>query len=178
MTMNDVTIGIFSDQISAEEAIKKLVSGGFGIKEISIAGKGFRGEEKVVGFHNVGERIVFWGNRGAFWSGLWSLFSGGVFLTLPVIGHVVFLGYLASAVVAAVDGSKFYGISSPFGAALFSFGVNRNCVVEYEAVLKSDGFLVFAHGSKVELDKAEAILARLNPLQLETHENSPVVNAA
>ena len=171
MTMNDVTIGIFSDQISAEEAIKKLVSGGFGIKEISIAGKGFRGEEKVVGFHNVG-------NRGAFWSGLWSLFSGGVFLTLPVIGHVVFLGYLASAVVAAVDGSKFYGVSSPFGAALFSFGVNRNCVVEYEAVLKSDGFLVLAHGSKVEVDKAKAILARLNPLQLETHENSPVVKAA
>ncbi len=178
MTAKDATIGIFIDHQSAEAAIKKLVAGGFGMKDLSIVGKGFHTEEKVVGFYNAGERIVFWGNRGAFWGGLWGLFFGGVFLTLPIIGHVIILGSLASAVVSAVEGAMVIGGFSALGAALYSLGVHRNSVLEYEAALKSDGFLVVAHGSKADMKKAKDILTRLNPLQLETHENTPAVKAA
>jgi hypothetical protein len=30
------------------------------------------------------------GKRGAFWGGLWDLFLGGLFMTIPVVGHVVY----------------------------------------------------------------------------------------
>lgn len=178
MTAKDATIGIFTDHQSAEEALKKLVAGGFGMKELSLVGKGFHTEDRVVGFHNIRERIVFWGHRGAFWGGLWGLFSGGVFLTLPIIGHVIILGLLATAVVSAVDEAMVIGGFSALGAALYGLGVHRNTVLEYEAALKSDGFLVIAHGSKMEMKTARDILTRLNPLQLETHENTPHVKAA
>lgn len=171
MTSKDSTIGIFVDHQAAEDAIKKLVAGGFDMKELSIVGKGFHTEEKVVGFYNAGERIVFWGNRGAFWGGLWGLFFGGVFLTLPIVGHVIILGSLASAVVSAVEGALVMGGLSALGAALFSLGVQRNSVLEYEAALKSDGFLVVAHGTKADMKKAKDILALLNPLQLDSHES-------
>lgn len=178
MTNKDSTIGIFIDHKSAEEAIKKLVVGGFEMKHLSIVGKGFHTEEKVIGFYNAGERIVFWGNRGAFWGGLWGLFFGGVFLTLPIIGHVIILGSLAAAVVSAVEGALVVGGFSALGAALYSFGVQRNTVLEYEAALKADGFLVLAHGTKLDMKKARDILSRLNPLQLETHENTVATKTA
>ncbi len=178
MTAIDATVGIFIDHQSAEAAIKKLVAGGFGMKDLSIVGKGFYTDEKVVGFYNAGERIVFWGSRGAFWGGLWGLFFGGVFLTLPIIGHVIILGSLASAVVSAVERAMVIGGFSALGAALYSLGIHRNSVLEYEAALKSDGFLVFVHGSKPDMEKAIDILNRLDPLQLETHENALSVKAA
>lgn len=178
MSAKDATIGIFIDHLFAEEAIKRLMAGGFDLKELSIVGKGFHADDKVVGFHNAKERTVFWGKRGAFWGGLWGLFSGGVFLTLPIIGHVIVLGSLASTVISAVERSMVIGGFSALGAALFSIGVARSTVLEYEAALKADGFLVVAHGSKANMIKAQDILARLNPLQLETHENTPANKAA
>lgn len=172
MPEKDVTIGIFIDHKSADEAINVLISGGFDKRALSIVGKGFQAEEKVVGFYNSGERIVFWGTRGTFWGGLWKLFSGGAFLTLPIIGHVMVLGSLASAVVSAAQGAQVVGGLSALGAALVSVGVQRTNVLEYEAALKSDGFLIMAHGNKADMKKASKILATLNPLQIETHKNT------
>lgn len=55
----------------------------------SIVGQWLHSEKEVVGFYNIGDLIKFWGKNGAFWGGLWSLFFGGIFLTLPVIGPVM-----------------------------------------------------------------------------------------
>jgi hypothetical protein len=41
------------------------------MKHLSVVGKGYHSEEKVVGFYNIGDRIKFWGTRGAFWGGFW-----------------------------------------------------------------------------------------------------------
>jgi hypothetical protein len=43
------------------------------MKNLSVVGKGYHTEEKVIGFYNVGDRVKFWGSRGAFWGGLWGL---------------------------------------------------------------------------------------------------------
>ena len=75
--------------------------------------------------------------------------------------------------VTAVEGALVIGGFSALGAALYSLGVHRNSVLEYEAALKSDGFLVVAHGSKADMNKAKHILTPLNPLQLDTYERHP-----
>ena len=49
------------------------------MKNLSVVGKGYHTDEKVVGFYNTGDRIKFWGTRGAFWGGFWGLFFGGLF---------------------------------------------------------------------------------------------------
>jgi hypothetical protein len=97
MEQVDSIVAIFTDHQRAEAAIKKLAQNGFEMKKLSVIGKGYHSEEKVVGFYNVGDRVRFWGLRGAFWGGLWGLFFGGLFMTVPIIGNVVVLGYLASA---------------------------------------------------------------------------------
>ena len=137
----------------------------------SIVGQGFHSEEKVVGFYNTGDRIRFWGKNGAFWGGLWSLFFGGIFLTIPVIGPVMVLGHLAVMVVAAVEGAILVGGLSALGAALFSIGIPKDSVIKYEQAVKSDGFLVVGHGSADEMTRSKKILEASNPTRIDLHEN-------
>jgi hypothetical protein len=78
MEQADTVIAVFADHNAAEAAIKKLAADGFEMKHLSVVGKGYQTEEKVVGFYNIGDRIKFWGTRGAFWGGFWGLFFGGL----------------------------------------------------------------------------------------------------
>jgi hypothetical protein len=169
----DAVIAVFSDHNAADIAVKKLAASGFQMKQLSVVGKGFHSEEKVVGFYNIGDRIKFWGTRGAFWGGLWGLFFGGLFITIPVVGHVVVLGYLAATAISALESALMVGGLSALGAALYSIGMPKDSVVQYEAAVKADGFLVMAHGAAEDIARAKAILATTNPSRLDVHASGP-----
>ncbi len=170
MLQNESVIAVFSEHQEADAAVKKLAGAGIELKHLSVVGKGYHSDEKVVGFYNVGDRIKFWGKRGAFWGGLWGLFLGGVLLTIPVVGPVMILGYLAAVVVSAVEGAILVGGLTALGAALYSAGIPRNSVIQYEQAVKADGFLVIVHGAVAELTRAKAILAQGNPSRLDLHD--------
>jgi hypothetical protein len=176
---DDTLIAVFANHEQAERAVKDLTAAKFDMKRLSIVGQGYHTEEQVVGFYNTGDRIKFWGKRGAFWGGLWGLFFGGIFLMVPVIGQVMVLGYLATVVAAAVEGAVVVGGLSVLGAALSSIGVPKDSVLQYETALRADAFLVTAHGSGAELARARIILAAANPSSLELHHDAtfPVLAA-
>jgi uncharacterized membrane protein len=165
----DSVVAVFSDHQAAETAIKKLAQNGFEMKKLSVIGKGYHTEEKVTGFYNFGDRVRFWGLHGAFWGGLWGLFFGGVFITIPVVGNVVALGYLASTLIAAIDDALVVGAFSALGAAIYSIGVPKDSVVQYEEAVKANGFLVMVHGLVDEVARAKAILGTANPSMLALH---------
>ena len=167
----NAVVAVFTRHQDAEEAVRKLASGGFDMTHYSIVGQGFHSEEKVVGFYNIGDRIKFWGKNGAFWGGLWGLFFGGIFLTIPTVGPVMVLGHLAAMVVAAVEGAVLFGGLSALGAALFSIGIPKDSVIEYEQAVKADGFLVVAHGSAEDMARSKAVLESSNPARIDLHEN-------
>ncbi len=102
--VQDSVVAVFPGHGVAEVAVKALTAAGIAIKAISIVGKGYHTEEKVLGFYNMGDRVRFWGGHGAFWGGLWGLFFGGMILTLPVAGPVILVGYVAAAAVSAIGG--------------------------------------------------------------------------
>lgn len=169
MEKTDATIAVFSDHQGAEDAVKKLASEGFALKNLSVVGKGYHTDEKVIGFFNAGDRVKFWGTRGAFWGGLWGLFFGGLFLSVPIVGHVVVLGYITSAVFSAIEGAVLTGGLGALGAALYSIGIPKNSVIEYEEAVKADGFLVMAHGSADDMRRAKAILGEQAPITVAVH---------
>ena len=170
-------IAVFANHEAAERAVKDLAAAKFDMTQLSIVGQGYHTEEKVVGFYNAGDRIKFWGSRGAYWGGLWGLFFGGVFMMVPVVGQVMVLGYLAVAVASALEGAVVVGGLSAIGAALFSIGVPKNSVLDYETALAADKFLVTAHGTAAELAQAKIILAELDPASLQLHEGAPALAA-
>ncbi len=177
MQTDDAVAAVFATHAEADAAIKKLAGQGFEMKHLSLIGKGYHTEEQVTGFYNLGDRVKFWGSRGAFWGGMWGLFFGGLFMTIPVIGHVVVLGYLGALVISALESAVFVGGASALGAALYSIGVPKDSVIEYEAAIKADDFLVTAHGTAEEMARAKAILATGNPSRLDAHSGATADSA-
>jgi hypothetical protein len=169
MENTDTVIAVFADHPAAETAVKKLTTAGFEMKNLSVVGKGYHTDEKVVGFYNTGDRIKFWGTRGAFWGGFWGLFLGGMFMTVPVVGQVVVLGYIATIVIAGIENALVVGGISALAAALYSIGVPKDSVIQYETALKTDSFLVMAHGPAAEIARAKTILGAANPTRVDLH---------
>ena len=178
MENTETVIAVFSDHPAAETAIKKLTTAGFEMKNLSVVGKGYHSDEKVVGFYNTGDRVKFWGIRGAFWGGFWGLFLGGMFMAVPVVGQVVVLGYIATIVIAGIENAVIVGGISALAAALFSIGVPKDSVIQYESALKADSFLVMARGTKEEIARAKTILGATNPSRLDIHRDADAVAAA
>lgn len=169
MEKMDTVIAVFPDHDAAEGAVKKLAQAGYDMKNLSVVGKGYHTDEKIVGFYNIGDRVKFWGKRGAFWGALWGLFFGGLFIAVPIVGSVAVLGYLATVMITAIENAVVVGGLSALGAALFSIGVPKDSVIQYETALKADNFLLMAHGPAAEIDHAKAILAAMSPSRLDVH---------
>ena len=169
MNNADSVVAVFPSHLAAEAAVKELTAGGLAMTSLTIVGKGYHTEEKVVGFYNAGDRMRVWGSRGAYWGGLWGLFVGGVFLSAPLIGPVFVLGFLATALISALEGAVVVGGMSALGAALSSIGVPENSVLQYETAIAADSFLVMAHGPADEVAHAKAILSSAGAARLDVH---------
>ncbi len=178
MENTDTVVAVFADHPAAEAAIKKLTGAGFDMKNLSVVGKGYHTNEKVVGFYNAGDRIKFWGTRGAFWGGFWGLFLGGLFVTIPGAGQVVVLGYLAAIAIAAIENAAIVGGLSALAAALYSIGIPKDSVIQYETALKADSFLVMAHGSAADIARAKTILDSAAPSRIDVHKDAKTASPA
>ncbi len=172
MKPSDVTIAIFENHEAANAAVKSLAEAGFDMKHLSVVGQGYHTEEKVIGFYNMGDRVGFWGSRGAFWGGLWGLFIGGLFVTVPVVGPLIVLGSLAGTIVLALESAVVVGGISALSAALFSLGTPKDSIIRYEEAIKADKFLVMAHGPAEEMTRAKAVLAGAKSSSVETYSES------
>ena len=93
-----------------------------------------------------------------------------MFLTLPVTGPVILVGYVAAAAASAVEGALMVGGLSALGAALAGIGIPRDSVLQYETAIAADGFLVMAHGTAGDMAQADYVLKSLNPSHLELHQ--------
>lgn len=169
MNQTESVVGTFADHAAAEAAVKKLNLAGFDIRHLSVVGKGYHLDEKVIGFYNQRDRIRFWGTRGAFWGGLWTLFFGGMFLTLPVLGPVILLGYLAAAVATVIEGAALVGGVSALAAALYGLGIPKDSVLRYETAIAADAFLVMAHDTPDRVAIAKDILEDSEASEVDVH---------
>jgi uncharacterized membrane protein len=102
-----------------------------------------------------------WGKMGAFWGGIWGMFLGGAFFAIPGIGPVLVAGPLVAWIVGALEGA--------LGAGLYSIGIPKDSVVRYEAALKSDKFLLLAHGTTDEVARAKNIMHTTHPVEIAVH---------
>jgi hypothetical protein len=170
--MNDESniAAIYNTHTQAEEALQKLSAASFDIKKISIVGKGYHTEENVVGYYTTGDRMKTWGGMGAFWGGLWGLLFGAGLFLIPGIGPVLVAGPILAAVVGALESAVVVGGLSALTAALVSMGIPKEQSIKYEAQLKADKYLLVAHGTAEEVERARTILTETSPVTLETHQ--------
>jgi len=166
---NNSIVAVFNSHQAAEVAVKKLTDTNIPIKEISIIGRGYHTDEKVIGFYNTGDRMKFWGTNGAFWGGMWGLLAGGLFLTAPIVGPVVIVGSFAAIVISVLEGAAIVGGASVLAAALASIGIPKDTILQYEQAIKADGFMVLVQGTEEETQRARTILKASNADQVNAH---------
>jgi hypothetical protein len=155
---SDSVVAVFPQHSGADKAVKELKKGGFDVKKLSIVGSDYHSEEDVVGFYNTGDRMKYWGKTGALWGGIWGLLFGWAFLLVPGIGPIVVAGPIVAWVIAALEGAVVVGGVSALGAGLYSLGVPKDSIVQYETALKAGKFLLIAHGTADEVQRARNIL--------------------
>ena len=180
MTKTNAVVAIYGTHAQAEEAVKELQKSGCDMKKLSIVGKDYHTDESVVGYYNTGDRMKYWGKQGAFWGGLWGMLFGAFFI-IPGLGPILVAGPLVAWIVGALEGAVVVGGLSALGAGLYSIGIPKDSVVQYEAALKADKFLLLAHGTVNEVAQARDILQTTHPLEIKTHaaerEQSALVSA-
>src|ERR1700679_2443692 len=167
-TMNSV-VAVYDTHAKAEAAIKELQEAGVDMKSLSIAGKDTHTDEHVVGYYNAGDRMKYWGKMGAFWGGFWGLLFGSAMFAIPGIGPILVAGPLVAWIVGALEGAVVVGGVSAVGAGLFSIGVPKDNIVEYETALKTDKFLLIVRAGAAEVEKAKNIIKNTCPIHFSTH---------
>jgi len=170
MGTHNAVVAVYGSHTEAEGAVKELQKAGFDLKKLSIVGKDFRSEEHVVGYYNAGDRMAYWGKLGAFWGGLWGLLFGAAFFAIPGIGPIVVAGPLVGWIVGALEGAVVVGGLSALGAGLVSIGIPKDSVLKYETAVKSDKYLLVAHGSQAEVEKARDIVKTTDAAEVALHD--------
>jgi uncharacterized membrane protein len=178
MSQTNAVVAIYETHSQAEEAVKELQRSGIDMKKLSIVGKDYHTDEHVVGYYNTGDRMKYWGKMGAFWGGLWGMLFGSAFFAIPGIGPVLVAGPLVAWIVGALEGAVVVGGLSALGAGLYSMGIPKDSVVKYETALKSDKFLVLAHGTADEVAKAKDVMHTTHPVEVELHSGESAKHAA
>lgn len=158
MKKENAMVAIYNSHEEAEQAVKSLQKSGYNMKNLSIVGKDYHTDENVVGYYNMGDRMMQWGGNGAFWGSLWGLMVGSAFFMIPGVGPVLIAGSFVSAMVGALEGAVIVGGTGALGAALFSIGIPEDSIVEYETEIKAGKFMLLTNGTTEEMAKARDVL--------------------
>lgn len=178
MSKLESVVAIYHTHPEAEQAVKDLQHGGVDMHSVSIVAKDYHTDEQVVGYYNTGDRMKRWGKMGAFWGGFWGLLFGSAFFVIPGLGPLLVAGPLVAWIVGALEGAIVVGGAGALGAGLFSMGVPKDSVLQYELAVKNDKFLLTVSGSASEVAKAKEILGTSQPAQLTVHAKDELVAGA
>ena len=168
-TEKGAVIALYDTHKQAEEAVRDLQRSGFDMQKLSIVGKDYQTEEDVVGYYTTGDRMKAWGKRGAFWGGLWGLLFGSAFFLIPGIGPLLAAGPLVGWIIGALEGAAVVGGLSALGAGLYSIGIPKDSIIEYETQIKAGKFVVIAHGSTEDVSKTKGTLAATKHAGVKEH---------
>ena len=166
MAENKAVVRVYDPHTETELTIKELQRSGFDMNKLSIVGKDYHTEERVIGYYNTGDRMKVWGEMASSWGGLSALLFGSGFFFIPGIGHVIVFGPLVGWIIRALEGAATVGEISALSAGLHSIGIPKHSITQYETALESDKFLVIAHGTSDEIAKARSILETSGAAQI------------
>ena len=158
MSTHNSVVAVYKTHTEADQAVKELQRDGVDMRSLSIVGKGYHSDEHAVGYYNAGDRMKYWGKAGAFWGGFWGLLFGSAFFMIPGIGPILAAGPVVGWILGALEGAALVGGVSALGAGLFSIGIPKDSIVQYEAALKTDQFLLIVHGTAAQVAQAKKVI--------------------
>ena len=80
------------------------------------------------------------------------------FMCVPGTGSLTAGGLLFITLGSGLSTAIFAGGLTAFGAALYSIGVPKNSIINYETAVKMEKYLLIVHGTRDEVEQASDIL--------------------
>ena len=177
MSERNSVVALFESHNQAEDAVRELQKDGFDMKKLSIVGKDYHTDEHVVGYYNAGGRMMYWGKLGAFWGGFWGLLFGSAFFWIPGIGQVLVAGPLVMWIVGALEEAALFAGITALGAGLYSIGIPKNSILQYETEVKNGRLVLVAHGTVDEVQRARDLLHQTGAKTATIHAEPATVGA-
>ena len=159
MNAKNSVAAIYETHEQAEQAVKELQEAGVDMKSLSIVGRDTHTDEHVVGYYTAGDRMMYWGEVGAFWGGFWGLLFGSGLFFIPGLGPILAAGPIVAWIVAGLEGAVVLGGVSAIGAGLVSIGIPKDSVLKYDVALKTDKFMLVVHGTPDAVAMAKKIIS-------------------
>jgi hypothetical protein len=169
MSQESSVVAVYPHIDQAEEAVQQLGKGGFPIQHVSIIAKDLGSEKKVHGFVTSCDVAKSSARTGAWVGGLFGLLVGAAFLWLPGVGPLIVAGSLSSALLGGLEGAVAGAALTGVLGWLSAIGISKEHILKYEESVRAGKYLVIAHGSPQDADKAREILQGARPAQLDVH---------
>jgi hypothetical protein len=165
-------VGIYTSMGHVERAIQTLAQGGFPIKQVSVVTQNLENEKKVHGFMTAGDLSKTGAASGAWFGGIFGLLIGAAFVWIPGFGAMVVAGPLAAAALGGAEGIAAGAAGGGLMGALMGWGVSKKHIIKYENDIKVGKYLLVAHGSTEEVNRAHNILGNLDSEEVTLHTDS------
>ena len=169
MSQESSVVGIYTAMDAAEEAVQQLAKGGFPIQQVSLIAQDLGSEKKIHGFVTPCDVAKSSAKTGAWLGGIFGLLAGAAFLWVPGVGPLIVAGSLTAALLGGVEGAVVTAAASGMLGWLFSLGISKEHILKYEESVKAGKYLVIAHGTADQVQKAQQILKGTQPAELTAH---------
>ena len=157
--MNEkVLVEVFDSYEVAANNVNKLIDGGVLKKYISVIGKGEQKEQNEFEYKKNTDNMIFWGEQGAFWGGLWGLLMGGILFWTPGVGPILATGQILSAIAGMTGGAVMFGAAGAMTAWFVELGIEKSLAIKYGEMIKENKILVIVHGDKDAVEIAKKVL--------------------
>jgi len=141
-------VKVYDDYDSAAKAVNLLLNGGVLKKYISVIGKGEQEEKNEFEYNKEKDNIIFWGEQGAFWGGLWGLLMGGILFWAPGVGPIVATGQILTAIAGMAGGAVMFGAAGAMTAWFVELGIEKSLAQKYGDMIQENKILVIVHGDE------------------------------
>lgn len=153
-----VLVKAYDTYDDAAEAVNKLLDNGVLKKYISVIAKGEQEEKNEFEYKKNSENMIFWGEQGAFWGGLWGLLLGGILFWTPGVGPIVATGQILAAIEGMAAGAVMFGATGAMTAWLVDLGIEKSLAEKYGDMIKENKILVIVHGDEDAVEIAKKAL--------------------
>ncbi|WP_457749387.1 general stress protein [Sulfurimonas sp.] len=151
-------VKVYESYDDAATAVNKLLAEGVLKKYISVIAKGEQEEKNEFEYKKNNENMIFWGEQGAFWGGLWGLLTGGILFWAPGVGPIVATGRILAAIAGMAAGAVMFGATGAMTAWLIELGIEKSLAEKYGEMIKDNKILVIVHGDEDAVEIAKKAL--------------------
>lgn len=155
MPKENATVAVFDARAEAETAITELIRTGFDVRGLSLVGREPLNDTSWSGVPDMCAPPSPGAPPGSKAAGY-----ACIGLTHLEVGEVFVAGALATRLVPVLENASLFGELSVLGAGLYTVGISQGGIRMCESALRSNRYLVVAHGSQDDVARAKQTLAR------------------